>query len=238
MEMLLEKENRKRIFNGPAQIAAEIRTEWKEIVFISLPIVAIAVFLQIYTGKITTALTTGGPVDDAILGRIAPVDLSVVFVWGYIIDIAVNIILVTLVDVRQFRQAAYFFSLIVIVRAGFILLTGLRSPVGSLPVNFPGFTGNLQAENDLFFSGHVAIPFMAYLFFKERKKPIRFFFLACSLTLGATALIMHRHYSIDVAAAPFICFGVYTLGKNAYPYLRKLVAPRGGAGNAEADGED
>ncbi len=234
MEMLMEDQNRKKIFNSPARIAAELKAEWKEIVFLSLPIVALAVFLQIYTGKITTALKTGGPVDDLILGLVAPVDLSFVFVWGYIAAIAVNVIAVTLVDVRHFRQAAYFFSLIVIVRAGFILLTGLRSPVGSLPVNFPGFTGHLQAENDLFFSGHVAIPFMAYLFFKERQKAIRFFFLACSIILGATALVMHRHYSIDVAAAPFICFGVFTLGKRAYPYLRRLVAPRGKIEQEEA----
>jgi hypothetical protein len=227
MEMLMETENRKKLFNTPAEIIAHLRLEWREFLFISLPLVALAVFLQIYSGRITTALTTGGPLEDSILRMIPPMDLSFYFVWGYILMITANILLVTVSDVKLFREAAFFFSLIVIVRAGFILLTGLRSPSGSLPVVFPGLTGKLQAENDLFFSGHCAIPFMAYLFFKGKKKMVRFFFLFGSLSLGATALIMHRHYSIDVVAAPFICFGVYTLGKNAYRKLRPMVAPKG-----------
>src|SRR5512133_130866 len=105
MEMLLENENRKKLFNTPAQIVAHIRLEWREFLFLSLPLVALAVFLQIYTGKITTALTSGGPVEDAILRMIPPVDLSFYFVWGYILMITANILLVTVVDVKQFREA-------------------------------------------------------------------------------------------------------------------------------------
>lgn len=227
MEMTLEAEGRKALFNTPRLVAAEFRAEWREYLFLTLPLVSLAIFLQIYTGRITTALATGGPVSDVVLGAIKPVDLSPVFVWGYIAMITANFTYVFLIDIKRFRGAAFFFSLIVIVRAGFILLTGLRSPEGSLPVLFPGFTGKLQAENDLFFSGHVAIPFMAFLYFYDRKY-LRLLFLAGSMTLGATALIMHRHYSIDVFAAPFICYGVYVLGKKLYAVLRPRLAPTGG----------
>lgn len=230
MEMLLETENPRKIFNSPAQIASHLRLEWREICFLSLPLVALAIFLQILTGKITSALDTGGPVQDLILSLVPPFDLSLYFVWGYITMISAFALYVILMDIRKFRGAAFYFSLIVIVRAGFILLTGLRSPEGSLPVSFPGFTGHLQAENDLFFSGHTAIPFMAYLYFKDQcreKKILRWFFLFGSASLGATALVMHRHYSIDVVSAPFICFGVYTLGKRMYARVRPIFAPKG-----------
>lgn len=237
MEMLLERTDRKRFFNTPGEAFAHFKREWREIVFVTLPILALAIFLQVYTGRITTALTTGGPVQDVILNMIPPMDLSPYFVWGYIAAITVFGVYVLAVDATRFRQAAFFFSLIVIVRAGFILLTGLRSPEGSLPVLFPGFTGKLQAENDLFFSGHVAIPFMGFLYFRD-KRILRSFFLFCSMSLGATALIMHRHYSIDVLAAPFICHGVYVLGGKLYSRIRPLVSPRKPEGATQAAGKE
>jgi hypothetical protein len=241
MEMLLENETRKKIFNTPAQVVAHVRLEWREICFLSLPLVALSIFLQIFTGTITTALSSGGPLKDAILSLIPPIDLSLYFVWGYITMISAFALYVILVDIRKFRGAAFYFSLIVIVRAGFILLTGLRSPEGSLPVSFPGFTGHLQAENDLFFSGHTAIPFMAYLYFKDQcgdKKFLRWFFLFGSFSLGATALIMHRHYSIDVASAPFISFGVYTIGKHLYARLRPVFEPKRAENENTAGGRE
>ncbi len=214
-----------RLLNSPQEIFAHLGAEWKELVFLTIPIVSLAIFLQIYTGKLTTALTIGGPVYDAILYRIPALDLSFFFVWGYIAMISVFGLHAIFVDIKSFRRAAFLFSMIVIVRAGFILLTGLRSPEGSLPVLFPGFTGKLQAENDLFFSGHTAIPFMAFLVNKNRKF-LRLFFLAGSISLGASALIMHRHYSIDVFAAPFITYGVYVLGSKLYVVLRRYLRPK------------
>jgi len=47
----------------------------------------------------------------------------------------------------------------------------------------------LNFSNDLFFSGHTAVPFLGYLLFKEEK--IRYVFLALSIMMGGVVLLMH-----------------------------------------------
>lgn len=112
------------------------------------------------------------------------------------------------------------FGLLVIVRSCFIALTHLGPPPGfyfdSMEASKSVFEG-LRFRNDLFFSGHTAIPFLAFLLFKGSM--IRYVMLAGSILMAVTVLLMHVHYSIDVFAAFFITHGTYTLSDNIFNRL-------------------
>lgn len=101
-------------------------------------------------------------------------------------------------------------ALTIITRAIFVNLTNLGIPPESVPIHsFYTYGG------DLFFSGHVALPFMLALVFWEVPF-IRWLFIIKSILLGSEALIGHYHYSIDVFAAPFIVYGLYTIAKKLF----------------------
>lgn len=64
----------------------------------------------------------------------------------------------------------------------------------------------------MFFSGHTAIPFLGFLVFYEDKF-MRYFCLAASVLMGATSLLTHQHYSIDVFSAFFITYATFKMGE-------------------------
>jgi membrane-associated phospholipid phosphatase len=101
-------------------------------------------------------------------------------------------------------------SILVVTRAIFVNLTYLGIPEGSIPVHSYYTYGG-----DLFFSGHVAIPFLIALIFWEKIK-LRYLYLCIASLFGIEVLMGHYHYSIDVFAAPFIAYGIFALSKNFF----------------------
>lgn len=113
------------------------------------------------------------------------------------------------------------FSVLIFLRSGFILLTNIGPPVGFYYEGVKvGYTvlSDLLFRNDLFFSGHTAYPFLAFLIFKETKY-LRWILLASSFLMGITVLAMHIHYSIDVFAAFFITYGTYAISDKIFNRL-------------------
>jgi membrane-associated phospholipid phosphatase len=100
--------------------------------------------------------------------------------------------------------------LLVLIRSFFISLTHLGIPADAILPSGPHLWSMIIFKNDLFFSGHTALPFLGFLIF--RKEKIRAFFLVMTVILAATVLLMHVHYSIDVFAAFFIAYGSYKFG--------------------------
>ena len=84
-------------------------------------------------------------------------------------------------------------------------------------MGFPWFFENLYFENDMFFSGHTAMPFLGFYLF--RHSPLRYVFLVGAIVMGIVVLAMHLHYSIDVFAAFFMTYCSYRMGLRL---LRKL----------------
>ena len=56
---------------------------------------------------------------------------------------------------------------------------------------------------------------MALLFWPN--KLLRYFFLACSVFFAIAVLLGHVHYTIDVASAFFITYGVYKIACYLFP---------------------
>ena len=48
---------------------------------------------------------------------------------------------------------------------------------------------------------------------------MRYLFLFLTVFFGASVLLAHVHYSIDVFAAPFIVYGMYVITKKLFPAI-------------------
>jgi hypothetical protein len=102
------------------------------------------------------------------------------------------------------------FSLLLVLRSVFMIFMHVSTPAGSVHVHFPGFFGRFYFENDMFFSGHTAMPFLGFYLFRPHR--LRYVYLIGSIVMGLSALAMHVHYSIDVFAAFFMTYCSYQMG--------------------------
>jgi hypothetical protein len=108
-------------------------------------------------------------------------------------------------------------SLFIITRAFFISLTHLGASPHELVFNSNNIGYWLydilyNTHGDFFFSGHTGMPFLMSLIFWQEKR-CRIFFLITSGVFGLSVLIAHIHYSIDVFAAPFMAYSIFSLAR-------------------------
>jgi hypothetical protein len=85
-----------------------------------------------------------------------------------------------------------------------------------------GFYRLTTYQGNLFFSGHTGFPFLMALILWNRKFWRRFFLVA-TIVFGAAVLLAHVHYSIDVFAAPFIVYGIFTIAARLFPKDYSLI---------------
>jgi hypothetical protein len=176
----------------------------------------VALYADYRCGAYVTA-RPGAKVPDLILDRLPPIDLSFLFIYGYMALLIGMFCYPLLFRVRMLHVVIFQFSLLLILRSLFMLFTHLETPAGSVPVHFPGVFSNLYFENDMFFSGHTAMPFLGFYLFRPSR--FRYVFLVGALVMGVVVLAMHVHYSIDVLAAFFMTYCSYQMGTAA---LRKI----------------
>jgi len=62
---------------------------------------------------------------------------------------------------------------------------------------------------------------MALVFYHE--KHWRYIYFAISIVFGISVLIAHIHYSIDVFAAPFITYSIFSIARILFKRDYKLV---------------
>lgn len=197
--------------------------EWKKefkahrkVILVSLVFLAIALFLNNEAGEYVNR-AGNATATDAILDNLPSVNLSFLFVYGFAFVILALFLHPILFHMNEFHIVISQFSLLVMIRSFFITLTHLKVPAGAITVSLPYFYRLFFFQNDLFFSGHTAIPFLGFLLF--RKEKIGIFFLIATIVLAATVLFMHLHYSIDVFAAIFIAYGSYKLGNRLFRHV-------------------
>lgn len=121
-------------------------------------------------------------------------------------------------------------ALFLIIRSFFITLTHLGADLHQITLNpetlgFGLYDFLYNSKNDYFFSGHTGASFLMGLIF-WREKFWRYFFFASSFVMGASMLLSHMHYSIDVFAAPFITYAIFAMAKyffaTDYALLKKV----------------
>ncbi len=148
---------------------------------------------------------------DIILDNIPTFDVEIIFIYGAILFV-LFLVIVLLKEPRQIPFIVKSIALFVFIRAIFISLTH----IGFIPEQ-PAMTTNIILRNlmfgaDYFFSGHTGLPFLMALSYWGSKH-LRNIFLAVSIIFGASALLGHYHYSIDVFAAFFISYSIFRIAK-------------------------
>ena len=148
---------------------------------------------------------------DLLLKVLPIVDVRGLYLWGMAVFIAGFAAEVAAFERARAAYIARGFALLIAARSVLMLLTPMRIPDGSLPVDgLPLYqlAGRfLTVRHDLFFSLHTAAPFLGGLLL--RRRPARLACLAFSALMGATVLLGRFHYSIDVAGAYLAAYSLY-----------------------------
>ena len=155
------------------------------------------------------------PVTDIILSNTPALPVDNLFVFGTLAAVAVSLVL-CFYHPKQIPFAFNSIALFFIIRSIFTSLTHLAPFAPHLADDFSTSVNRAFFGGDLFFSGHTGLPFLGALLFWH-KKYIRYFYLATSIFFAAVVLLGHIHYSIDVASAFFITFGIYHIAMWLFP---------------------
>lgn len=163
-------------------------------------------------------------VEDIILSNTSVYNVDGLFVYGALAIVAF-VFLLCLAYPKRIPFVLYSLALFYFMRAGFIVLTHLGpfpdQTQADLESSIGIFVSQFFFGNDLFFSGHTGAPFLMALVF-WRDIVLRYIFVLSSLGMGAVVLLGHLHYSIDVASAYFITYGVYHLSLHFFAAEHRL----------------
>jgi len=180
----------------------------------------VSTFANYYAGTYATERASNS-VTDIILSNTRAYDVDGLFIYGSVVLVAF-IIWLLVSHPRRIPFTLYSLALFIIIRSVFISLTHIGPFPDEVALDLGRIISKFVFGGDLFFSGHTGIPFlMALVFWQE--KHLRYIFLASSVAFGATALLGHLHYSIDVLAAFFITYTIYHLAEKFFPKERVIL---------------
>ena len=106
-------------------------------------------------------------------------------------------------------------ALFILIRSAFIVMTHLGPFPTQSHIGRHDLLRSFNIGGDMFFSGHTGLPFLAALVFWDEKW-IRYLFLAASVVFGASVILGHLHYSIDVFAAFFITYSIFHMSQRLF----------------------
>lgn len=146
---------------------------------------------------------------DPLLNIFTPLDLSgLIFFLIYLGIICAIIVL--LPHPGRILIGMQVYTVYAALRMLAMFIVPLEPPEGIIPLTDPlmswASTG-VQMNKDLFFSGHTATMFILYLMLPPGRW--RWVFLTGVFVMATSLIIQRVHYSIDVIAAPFFCFGAH-----------------------------
>jgi len=176
---------------------------------IGILLLAVAGFFNTYANYYTATHRSTTLVSDIILDHLPAIDVSVVFLEGFLIFLG----FVILVGFHKPSRVPFMLktsALFILIRAFFITLTHLAPPLHPYIFHTDNILERLISGSgeDLFFSGHAGYPMLMALIFWH-KPVLRKIFLAASIFFAGVVLLGHLHYSIDVFSAFFISYGIF-----------------------------
>jgi len=186
------------------------------LLFFTLSIVA-----NYYAGIYATSRASNY-VEDIVLSNIPAFDVDIFFVYGAVLLVAV-IFWLCFGNPKRIPFLLHSLTLFIFIRAAFVSMTHLGPFPTAILVDDVQifFSKYFLFGGDLFFSGHTGIPFLMALMFWHRPM-LRYLFLAWSVFFGVIVLLGHLHYTIDVASAFFITYGIYHAALWFFPRERIL----------------
>ena len=148
----------------------------------------------------------GAVLPDPLLALFAPRDLTWLTFSLVYLGIALGFARL-LKEPRALVLALQAYVVMVLLRIVAMWATPLEAPPGMLELHDPLvrlFGPGRLLSKDLFFSGHTSTLFLLALTVPGRGW--RAFFLASAAAVGASVLVQHVHYTVDVLAAPFFAY--------------------------------
>ncbi len=185
---------------------------------LGLILLVIATIIVKETGlRVDSILTPSVP--DLLHSILPVIDVTTLATIGFLVIHLIFWTYFILARPRDFPKALTIYAIFLIFRSIFINLTNFGAPSVRIDDHsyFDLFLPSYYFTQDLFPSGHTAFPFLGYLLI--RNKILKYFMLIASLVMGASVLLLHVHYSIDVLGAYFIIYG----SKGVYDWLGKKI---------------
>lgn len=205
--------------NDPSSLSSNINRIWKE--YLSDPskrklAIGIIIFLAITLFLLTNFLSfnetrEGAVIDDPILALFEPINLT----WSTFALIYLGL----LIGIYHFSKnprvllhALLTYTFLALIRICLMYSLPLEPPAEMISLNDPFvelFGTGKTLDKDLFFSGHTSTMFMLFLLaYKSKYKKL---FLAGTFLVGASVILQHAHYTVDVLVAPFIAYAAYKI---------------------------
>ncbi len=179
----------------------------------------IASIVAVFYSTNYTNLVASNSVTDIILSNTRVYDVDGIFVYGAV-GLVIFIIIVILWRLRYLPFSLKSIALFYAIRSVSVSLTHISPYPYHVILDQSYFITShffriFFTGDDLFFSGHVGLPFLMALIFWDT--PIlRYIFLIASVVLAVAVLLGHLHYSIDVFSAYFITFTIFMIAKKFF----------------------
>lgn len=154
------------------------------------------------------------PVGDIILSNTPVFNVGVYFVYG-MFSLVAFITFLCLHYPKRIPFVLHSLTLFVLIRSAFVSMTHVGNFATQAVSPFGPVITRMFFGADHFFSGHAGAPFLMALIFWD-DKPLRYIFLVWSVFFSVIVLLGHLHYTIDVAAAYFITFGIYQIARSLF----------------------
>jgi len=109
-------------------------------------------------------------------------------------------------------RALLTYSFLALIRISMMFSIPLDPPPEMISLTDPFvelFGTGSTLDRDLFFSGHTSTMFM--LFLLSYKPMLKKMFLTGVVLVGASVILQHAHYTIDVLVAPFVAYASYRI---------------------------
>ena len=158
----------------------------------------------------------GTGVEDIILSNIPVFELDAVFVYSTFIIMAISILII-FNRPKRLPFALKALALFIVVRSIFTLMTHLGPPEALYATDFGDTITRSFFGADQFFSAHTGMPFLGALALWYINRREALFFLISSLFFAVVVLLGHIHYTIDVASAFFITYGILHIAQWLMP---------------------
>jgi len=151
---------------------------------------------------------------DLLLDQLPLIDLVPVLTVGWLGVHVLAIYVCVMYCPRRWAFILATIGLLVLVRTAFVALNPIGPPPGILSLNasylLAPLKGILAFENEFFFSGHVAFPYLYSRIYWHVAWARRTFVLL-SVVMAASVVLTRNHYTMDVLGAYFVTYSVFAL---------------------------
>jgi hypothetical protein len=205
---------------------AEIRDEWERVNgrwFIVVVGLIVAFLLAAYVFYMNLGWYADQrmmpPSSDWLLDQLPTVNLVPILSWGWLALHVWALGYVLLYEPRRVPFLLFLLGVYLTIRTLYVFLSPIGAPVDILDMReldmlFSQVAGEYTFQNEFVFSGHAAVPFLFYLFFRDARP--RAIALSGSIVMAASVLLTKNHYTVDVLSAYWIGYAIYVFSDRTY----------------------